>query len=298
MEETIEKRIRIAARRLKDPAEREVDVIEERQALEIGRTCGASLHEIYTRALRLGVCPYRYLRNREILTLQEQLKLAESRVAVVGAGGLGGTVLSLLARIGIGHLVVVDHDVFDETNLNRQAFCNPENLGKFKAVEAGSQLERINPGVDVSVHRALLDRAGGRDFLAGCHVAVDALDNVQSRLALEETTRDLGIPLVHGALAGFEGQVMSIFPGDGGLRQIYGNGVEEKRGQASRPEAVLGVPGITPSLVATLQAMEVVKILLNRGSVFRNAMIYIDLERGELSRFRFDPAGSSRLDEI
>ena len=298
MEKSMDKDLRSAARRVKDPAGRDVDVIEERQALEIGRASGASLHEAYTQALRLGICPYRYLRNRDILTLQEQLKLAESGVAVVGAGGLGGTVLSLLARIGIGHLVVVDHDVFDETNLNRQAFCHPENLGQPKAEEARRQLERINPGVDVSVHRALFDRARGRDFLAGCHVAVDALDNVQSRLALEETARDLGIPLVHGALAGFEGQVMSIFPGDGGLRQIYGDGVEERREQASRPEAVLGVPGITPSLVATLQAMEVIKILLNRGSAFRNAMVYLDLERGELNRFSFDPAGSSRLDEI
>ena len=220
---------------------------------------------------------------------QEQLKLAESRVAVVGAGGLGGTVLSLLARIGIGHLVVVDHDVFDETNLNRQAFCHAGNLGKPKAEEARLQLEHVNPGVDVSVHRASLDRESGRTLLGGCHVAVDALDNIQSRLALEDAARDLRIPLVHGALAGFEGQVMSIFPGDGGLRQIYGNGVEEKRDRASRPEAVLGVPGITPSLVATLQAMEVVKILLNRGSVFRNAMVYIDLERGEMSRFVFEP---------
>jgi molybdopterin/thiamine biosynthesis adenylyltransferase len=207
----------------------------------------------------------------------------------VGAGGLGGSVLSLLARIGIGHLVVVDHDVFDETNLNRQVFSHTGNLGKPKAEEAHSQLERINPGVEVSAHRARLDRIKGRNFLARCHVVVDALDNVQSRLALEETAQDLGIPLVHGALAGFEGQVMSIFPGDLGLRQIYGNGVEEKRNQASRPEAILGVPGITPSLIATLQAMEVIKILLNRGTVSRNTMLYVDLERGEINRFTFAP---------
>jgi len=285
MEEPIRKDLRRVARRLKDPAEREVDVIEEGQALEVGRDHGVSLHEVYTEALRLGICPYRYLRNREILTLQEQLTLAESRVAVVGAGGLGGTVLSLLARIGIGHLVVVDHDVFDETNLNRQAFCNAGNLGKPKAEEARSELGRINPGVDVSVHCARLDAESAGSLLAGCHVVVDALDNVQSRLVLEEAARNLGVPLVHGALAGFEGQVMSIFPGDGGLRQIYGTGVEGKPDQASRPEAVLGVPGITPSLVATLQAMEVVKILLNRGQVFRNVMVYADLERGELTRF-------------
>jgi molybdopterin-synthase adenylyltransferase len=289
MEESIQKDIRTVARILKDLAEREVDAIEEHEALEIGRAYGIPLLEVYTRALRLGVCPCRYLRNREILSLQEQLKLAESHVAVVGAGGLGGSVLSLLARIGIGHLVVVDHDVFEETNLNRQAFSHAGNLGKPKAEEARSELERINPGVVVSVHRARLDRTNGRDFLARCQVVVDALDNVQSRLFLEEAAQDLGIPLVHGALAGFEGQVMSIFPGDGGLRQIYGNMGEENKDQASRPEAVLGVPAITPAFIAALQAMEVVKILLNRGSVFRKAMTYVDLERGEINRFTFEP---------
>jgi len=284
MEESILKDIRNAARRITDPAERQVDVIEEHQALAIGRAHGVPLHEIYTRALRLGISPCRYLRNRESLSVQEQLKLAESRVAVVGAGGLGGWVLSLLARIGIGHLVVVDHDVFDETNLNRQAFSHAENLGKAKAEEARSRLAQTNPGVEVSAHRARLDKRSASRLLNGCQVLVDALDNVRDRLSLEEAAGDLGIPLVHGALAGFEGQVMSIFPGDGGLRKIYGNGADEQD-QALRPEAVLGVPGITPSVVAAFQAMEVVKILLNRGTVLRNTMVYVDLERGEFNRF-------------
>jgi molybdopterin/thiamine biosynthesis adenylyltransferase len=285
VERSILKDLQNAARRITDPAERQVDVIEEHHAFEIGQAHGVPLHDIYTRALRLGIYPCRYLRNRESLSLQEQLKLAESRVAVVGAGGLGGWVLSLLARIGIGHLVVVDHDVFDETNLNRQAFSHAANLGKAKAEEARSRLAETNPGVEVSAHRARLDKRSGSRLLKGCQVVVDALDNVRDRLSLEQTAQDLGIPLVHGALAGFEGQVMTIFPGDGGLRKIYGNGEDEQRDQAMRPEAVLGVPGITPSVVATLQAMEVVKILLNRGTVFRNTLFYLDIERGEFSRF-------------
>jgi molybdopterin/thiamine biosynthesis adenylyltransferase len=286
MEDELVKIIQSKARRFKDPAGREVDVIEEHQALEIGRVCRYPLREVYRQALRLGFCPCRYLRNREILSLQEQLKLADSRVTVVGAGGLGGSVLSLLARVGVGHLVVVDSDVFDETNLNRQAFCHVDNLGKPKAEEARRQLERINPSVEVTAHATRLDPTNGKDILAGSQVVVDALDNVESRLALDEVARSLGIPLVHGALAGFEGQVMTIFPGDRGLRQIYGD-KREKTDAFARPEAVLGVPGITPSLIATFQAMEVLKILLNRGSVFRNGMAYMDLESGEISRFSF-----------
>jgi molybdopterin/thiamine biosynthesis adenylyltransferase len=288
MDESIQKDIRSMARKQKDPAEREVDVIEEAEAVKIGRTYGVPLHDIYLLALRLGICPFRYLRNREILSLQEQLKLAESRVAVVGAGGLGGTVLSLLARIGIGRLVVVDHDVFDESNLNRQAFSLTGNLGAPKADEARAHLGRINPGVEVTAHRVRLDKNNGKSLLDGSRVVVDALDNVQSRLVLEEAAQKAGIPLVHGALAGFEGQVMSVFPEDRGLRQIYGNSGEERRDQSRSPEAILGVPAITPSLIATFQAMEVVKILLNRGTLFRNGMVYTDLEKGEIIRFRFE----------
>lgn len=287
MEEEIIAAIQSRSRVVRDPAGRDAMILEEHQALEIGRVHGFALHEVYTQALRLGICPYRYIRNREILSLEEQLRLVESRVAVVGAGGLGGSVISLLARTGIGHLVVVDSDVFDETNLNRQAFCHTGNLGKSKAAEARSQVRHINPGVEVTIYQTRLDATNGERLLAGCQVIVDALDNVESRLVLEEAAQSLGIPLVHGALAGFEGQVMSLLPGDEGLRRIYGKG---KRGKPDprRPEAVLGVPGITPAVIAAFQAMEVIKILLSRGSLFRNTMVYLDLERGEINRFRFD----------
>jgi molybdopterin-synthase adenylyltransferase len=289
MEEELRTHIEGRSRIVKDPAGREVKVIEEHQALQIGRAHGLMLLEVYTHALRLGISPYRYIRNREILSLEGQLKLAESKVAVVGAGGLGGSVLSLLARTGIGHLVVVDSDTFDESNLNRQAFCHAENLGKSKAEEARSQIKRMNPAVEVAVHQTRLDRDNAKDLLAGCRVMVDALDNVESRLVLEEAAQALGTPLVHGALAGFEGQVMSLLPGDEGLRRIYGKG---KGGSENpdRPEAVLGVPGITPAIIAAFQAMEVIKILLNRGNLFRNTLVYFDLERGEINRFRFEPS--------
>jgi molybdopterin-synthase adenylyltransferase len=287
MEEEIIATIQSRSRIVRDPAGRDVRILEEHLALEVGQAHGLALREVYTQALRLGICPYRYLRNRESLSIEEQLRLAESRVAVVGAGGLGGSVISLLGRTGVGHLVVVDSDVFDETNLNRQAFSNTGNLGKPKAEEARSQMKHINPGVDVTIFQARLDRANGKRLLADCQLAVDALDNVETRLVLEEATQALGIPLVHGALAGFEGQFMSLLPGDEGLRRIYGKGKKEKE-DPKRPEAILGVPGITPAVIAAFQVMEVLKILLKRGSLLRNTMVYLDIEQGEINRFRFD----------
>lgn len=274
---------------LLDPARRRVRIIEEEQTLRTARELGCALSDVYREALGMGICPERYLRNRESLSLQEQHRLADSRVAVIGAGGLGGHVILLLARLGVGALVVVDPDVFDATNLNRQALSSTSALGKAKAQVAASHLRDINPGVQVTAHQARITEANAEEILAGSGVAVDALDNVRDRFVLQAATGRLGIPLVHGAIAGFEGQLMTIFPGDPGLKPIYGNA--EGRGKDPRsPEALLGVPTLTPAFVAVLQAMEVLKILLKRGMAFRHTLVHLDLERGELDRLTFKPA--------
>ncbi len=282
----LEIRIREKARPIKDLVGRDVLILDEVDADAIAQDLGLTLLDVYRATLSLGIYPRRYLRNRDGISLQDQLKLAESRVAVVGAGGLGGTVIQLLGRIGIGRLTVVDCDVFDETNLNRQAFCTRDWVGHPKALAVQAQLKSINPAVEVHAHIVRLDSANGPEILTGSQVIVDALDNVKDRLTLEALAKTLGVPFVHGALAGFEGQLMTVFPEDPGLKQIYGSG-DDRGSAANRPEFLLGVPSITPSIVATLEAMEVLKILLNRGTPFRNKMVYIDLERGEWSQFGF-----------
>lgn len=278
--------IKKRARKITDPAARKVQILEDDQAAKTAAESGRTVHEVYREALKIGITPYRYVRNREAISIEEQLKLAESRVGVVGAGGLGGQVILLLARVGIGHLVVVDHDLFDETNLNRQALCSRESLGKPKSEGAVVAVRSINPGVQVTPYQTKLDDSNATDLLAGSDVVVDALDNVPTRFALERATKSLGIPLVHGALAGFEGRMMTIFPDDGGLKHLYGSG-EAKIADTKRPEAILGVPVLTPSFVANLQAMEVIKIILKRGKIFRNVMLHVDLEGGQLNEFLF-----------
>jgi molybdopterin/thiamine biosynthesis adenylyltransferase len=280
----LEKRIQEKARPIKDLVGRDVRVLDENHADSFARELGLSLLDVFKATLRLDIYPHRYLRNRQSISLYDQLKLAESKVAVVGAGGLGGTVIQLLGRIGIGRLTVVDSDVFDETNLNRQAFCTADWVGQPKALAVEAQMRLINPAVEVIAHYLRLDSANGAEILAGCQVIVDGLDNVKDRLTLEALAKSLGVPFIHGALAGFEGQLLTVFPDDPGLKQIYGN-ADQGGDAANKPEFLLGVPSITPSLVATLEAMEVLKILLNRGTSFRNKMVYIDLERGEWSRF-------------
>jgi len=274
--------------KITDNAARQVQVLQDDQATKTASELGHTLHDVYREALALGIVPYRYVRNRDALSVEEQLKLAESRVAVVGAGGLGGQVILLLARVGIGHLLVVDHDLFDETNLNRQALSNRESIGRPKSEVAVATVGSINPGVEVTPYQVKLDTSNAREILDGSDVVVDALDNVPTRFALEKATKALKIPLVHGALAGFEGQMMTIFPEDPGLKNLYGS-EQATVDDTKRPEAILGVPVLTPSFIANLQAMEVVKIILKRGKIFRNMMLHVDLERAQVSEFSFHP---------
>jgi molybdopterin/thiamine biosynthesis adenylyltransferase len=288
MSSDIQDGIRERAKIITDPAGREAEILEDRTAREIAWQSGAALHDIYREALKIGVYPYRYIRNRDILSAAEQLRLAEARVAVVGAGGLGGQVIVLLARLGVGTLVVVDCDQFDETNLNRQALCVGEMLGEPKTRAAVEAVAAINPGVHVTPHQVRLTADVIDGILAGSDVVVDGLDNVPDRLLLQEAVGRLGIPMVHGALAGFEGRIMTVLPGDAGVKQLYGE--TTSGADPDRPEAVLGVPAVTAALIGTFQAMEVLKILLRRGSLFRNTMAYVDLEKGRLETFRFGEA--------
>jgi molybdopterin/thiamine biosynthesis adenylyltransferase len=275
------------SQRIVDPAGREMDIVSDGQAKDLAHQWSCKVSQVYCEALKHGIYPHRYIRNRAVISPEEQLKLAQARVSIVGAGGLGGHIVLLLGRIGVGYLVVIDKDVFDETNLNRQALCTLESIGKSKAEWAAKVMASVNPGVEVRAYHARLDTSNMEAILGNSDVVVDALDNVEDRVDLEKETKRMNIPLVHGALAGFEGQLMTIFPEDRGLSLLYGEKGSRKDGR-DRPEFQLGVPTLTPAVIASFQAMEVVKILLLRGQIFRDKMVYVDLEEGDVRHFTLE----------
>lgn len=212
----------------------------------------------------------RYSRNISTLTHEENEKLKHFKVCVVGCGGLGGYIIEMLARIGIGNLTVVDKDVFDESNLNRQILSSEENLGYSKALQAEKRINSINSDVSVKVIQDSFNNKNGISIIHNHHVVVDALDNIESRLLLQEYCKKVNIPLVHGAIAGWFGQVCTIMPGDDTLNIIYKNnsiGVEKK----------LGNPSFTPANIASIQVSEVIKILLSKGDILRNQIAIVDL---------------------
>jgi molybdopterin/thiamine biosynthesis adenylyltransferase len=223
-------------------------------------------------ALELGLMPARYQRNRRTISIAEQLKLFRSRVVIVGAGGLGGYIIEELARLGVGTLVVVDPDTFEEHNLNRQLLASLRNLGSPKVEAAVERVGAINPAVRLVPLRSAISRENGPALLSGANAAVDALDTVTARVELARACRELGVPMVHGAIAGWYGQMATQMPGEDINPFIYPSGSEPKG-----VEAKLGNPSYTPAVVASLQVAEVCKILLGKGRCLNRRMLFLNL---------------------
>jgi len=269
---------RLLEMRIRESAEAEngIEVITLDRVQALAREFGVSPREVELTALEARVLPRRYLRSLGTVGWEGQTKLLRSTVAVVGLGGLGGNVVEGLARMGVGRLIVVDGDVFVDHNLNRQVLSTEADLGRLKAEVARAKVAQINAAVEVVAHSEEATRDNLPRLLDGAEVVVDALDRLPSRLVLQEVAQEMGIPMVHGAIAGYVGQVMTIFPGDGGLQALYGGSNIPQQGI----EVELGCPAATPMMVAAWQVQEVLKILLGRGQPLRHKMLFLDAEAG------------------
>ena len=253
--------------------------ISVKQIKEIACKFQTKSREVDILALQNNIIPKRYKRNLGVVSPSEQVKLLQSKVAVIGAGGLGGTVLELLTRMGIGELIIADKDIIGDSNLNRQILSKETNLGQSKTEVAVKRVKEINSSIDITGHSVFIDLNNVKKIIKGAEVVVDALDNLPVRFMLQRACQDLKIPLVHGAIAGFNGQLTTIFPEDKGLELIYGS---DKNLPEHGSEVTLGAPTVTPALIASLEVQEVIKILLKRGKLFRNRLLYLDIEEGTM----------------
>jgi Dinucleotide-utilizing enzymes involved in molybdopterin and thiamine biosynthesis family 2 len=226
----------------------------------------------------------RYKKNFNMLSEAEQLKLRQSKVCVVGCGGLGGYIIEMLARLGIGNLTVIDGDRFDLSNLNRQLNANEDNIGLSKALEAQKRVNHINSEVNVRAIAGFINEKNAKGILEEHDVIVDALDSIEMRFIIEKTCESLNIPLVYGAIAGWYGQVATILPGDHLLSKIYPNHPEQTKGS----EVELGNPSFTPALIASIQVSEVLKLLIGRGELLRNKLLLIDLLNQDIEYIKLD----------
>jgi len=253
--------------------------ISVKQIKEIACKFQTKSREVDILTLKNNIIPKRYQRNLGVVSPSEQIKLLQSKVAIIGAGGLGGTVLELLTRMGIGELIIADKDIIGDSNLNRQILSKETNLGQSKTEVAVKRVKEINSSIEITGHSVFIDLNNVKKIIKGAEVVIDALDNLPSRFVLQKACRNLKIPLVHGAVAGFNGQLTTIFPEDKGLELIYGS---DRDLPEHGSEAELGAPTMIPALVASLEAQEVIKILLKRGKLFRNRLLYLDIEEGTM----------------
>ena len=243
-----------------------------------------SLHLAEVEEIALGhdLLPSRYQRNRAMLSIQQQLALLRSKVAVFGCGGLGGYIIEELARLGVGRITVVDPDVFEEHNMNRQLLCTQELLGKKKVDAAVHRVNAINPAVRLQAFDVAFGQNNSTELLKDVTVAADALDSIPVRLELAEACKDQNTPLVHGAIAGWSGHVAVQYPGENILQHLYagkktGHGVEKK----------LGNPSFTPAVIASLEVAEIVKILLGTETLLPRKYLAVDLYHMEFTEVFF-----------
>ena len=218
----------------------------------------------------------RYLRNYGAISKKEQHLLSRKRVAVIGLGGLGGNVVENLARLGVGHLTLVDGDVFEESNLNRQLLSTTALIGQPKADAACRRIAEINPLVTVCPMQQSLTAENAVQILSGHDAVVDALDNISDRLILEQAASCLQIPLIHGAIAGWCGHVCTVLPGDSTLSYLY-EGALVDPSDATADEVTNSSLSFAASFTAALQASETTKVLLGRGELTRGKLLQLDL---------------------
>ncbi len=205
---------------------------------------------------------------------QGQQRLLDSRVLLLGAGGLGSPAALYLAAAGVGTLGIIDMDSVDETNLQRQILHNRERLGERKVESARKTLTALNPDVDIITYDTRLGADNVLDILDGFDVVIDGADNFVSRYLLNDASVKLGLPVVHGSIFRFEGQVTVFDP-------ISGPTYRDFLPQPPPPELApscseAGVLGVLPGIIGSLQALEAIKLLLGVGDPLIGRLLTFD----------------------
>ncbi len=200
--------------------------------------------------------------------VEGQEKLKRARVIIAGAGGLGSPAAIYLAAAGVGVIRLIDHDVVELSNLNRQVLHFNKDLDRRKVESAAEKLMAQNPALKLEAFSVTIDASNVRSLVADCDVIIDAMDNLPTRFLLNETAIALRIPFVHGAVYGLEGRAMTVIPGSSAcLRCLY---------RAAPPKEKFPVLGATPGVIGCIEATEAIKIITGIGKLLTNRLLIYD----------------------
>ena len=208
--------------------------------------------------------------KRQILLFGEegQERLKKAHIFIAGAGGLGSPVSLYLAAAGIGTITIVDMDVVDQSNLNRQILHFDRDIGKKKSVSAEEKLSAVNPDIRIYAIDTRLDETSAARLVGNAGGIVDAMDNYPTRYLLNDMAIQKKIPLFHGAIQGFYGQATTILPGETPcLKCIF---------PKAPPKEVFPVVGATPGVIGAVQATEVIKYFLKSGDLLTSRLFIWD----------------------
>ena len=228
--------------------------------------------------------------------VEGQAKLLASKVLLLGAGGLGSPAAMYLAAAGVGTIGIVDMDVVDASNLQRQILHNLDRVGDRKVDSAKKTLTMLNPDVNVVTYDTRLSAENVMQILAGYDVIVDGADNFPSRYLLNDASVKLGIPVVHGSIFRFEGMVSVFHPI---LGPTYRDMVPEPPPAELAPScAEAGVLGVLPGIVGSIQALEALKLILNLGESLIGKILAIDTTEMSFRTFKLqrDPNNAVTYD--
>lgn len=214
-----------------------------------------------------------------------QQKLLDSRVLIVGAGGLGSPVCLYLAAAGAGHITVIDPDTVSLSNLQRQVIHRTDDIGRPKAVSAKEKMTGINPSVRVEAIEAPLTPDNAPKLVGSHDLVMDCTDSLATRLLVSDTCVAEGRPYVFGAVRRFQGQLFTHLPGTAHYRSIFGDGTgDEDAGDV--PCAIDGVLNTLVGVIGSMMATEAVKYIVNTGDLLTDSLLTFDAITMTWQKFR------------
>lgn len=221
----------------------------------------------------------RYSRQIPLVGPEGQEKLLRSTALVVGAGGLGSSVLMYLVAAGVGRILIVDKGYVDPPDLNRQVLYSEEDIGKPKAKAAAEFLKRLNSSSDIVGYIMGVEDAGFEELIPVADVVVDCLDNWEARLVLNKLSVKYSKPLVHAGVWGFYGQATTVIPGETPCLSC----IIHKPASRDGP---LPVIGFTPAVLGAIEVAEAIKILTGTKPSLAGELLLVDLKNMEFSKVR------------
>ena len=230
----------------------------------------------------------RYARHISLPEIGEkgQQKLLDSRVVIIGAGGLGSPAALYLAAAGIGTIGVVDMDTVEESNLQRQILHKTETLGENKVDSAEKTLSALNPDVNIITYNTCLNEDNAIGIIQDYDVVVDGTDNFPTRYLINDASVKTGTPVVHGSIFQHEGQVTVFEPKNG---PTYRDIFPEPPQSDSVPNCTeAGVLGVLPGIVGTIQALETIKLILEMGKGLSGRLIVFDALEMSFHEYKID----------